>query len=254
MIIYAEIVFLSNFFIDAFIFCITLVLQKSPINVLRIIVASTLGGLASAIIPIVPKYNALIKIIGIFIFPLLIKKSTKITGYLSNTATFLTVTLIMGGGAYLLINSGYSEYVLLYGVFPIVASFSGIMLIILARYLQKFALSERNKNKNIYEVELFSENNRLRLYAYFDSGNRVYANNGEPVTVVSETVYNVFDSVEDSIFVSSINGVSELRTKEVFVKIILDDGAEKVYETKIAKAPRLIEDFDVILHCDMLGG
>ena len=72
--------------------------------------------------------------------------------------------------------------------------------------------------------------------------------------MVSETVYNVFDSVEDNIFVSSINGVSELRTKEVFVKIILDDGAEKVYETKIAKAPRLIEDFDVILHCDMLGG
>lgn len=254
MVIYAEIVFLSNFFIDAFIFCITLVLQKSIIKKSRIIIASMIGGILSAILPLIPRFSVLVKIIGVFLFPLIIKKQTKIGGYLSSTSIFLLVTLTMGGGAYLLINCGYSEQVLLYGIFPIVSSLSGILLITIFRYLQKYAFSERKRNKNIFEVEIFSGREKLRLYAYFDSGNRVYANNGEPVTIVSDMVYNAFKSIEDSVFVNSINGIMELRTKEAFLKVILEDGGEKIFETKIAKAPYLIDDFDVILHCDMIGG
>ena len=254
MTLYAEVVFISNFFVDTFIYVLTLIILKCNVNLKRLFISATLGGIMSTVIPIMGSYYTILKVLGIIVLPLIFRKNTNVKTYLATVSVFITVTLLLGGMVYLLdvtIGENKSVY-LYYGTFPIIYSIAGMSLIFLYVNLRKFAFYDKIKNKNIYEIEICVEGKNLRIEAYYDSGNRVYANNGEPVTIVTETIYNMFDAEEDEVIIRTINGVSVLKTKKA--SIVVFGNENKVYNAKIAEAPLLNSEYHVILHSDMLGG
>ncbi len=252
MTIYAETVFLSNFFIDFFIFVLTVKITGGRIVKTRIITASALGGVVSAIVPVLHKYTFIIKIVCIIIFPFLIKKHDYFRSYLVTLSVFLITTFILGGISYALKCSVNNRiyYIISYGPVPILFSLSGLCLLIMLSELKKRFIPERNRNSNKRKVVLFDDRVRYSGEAYYDSGNRVYANNDDPVTVVSGKVYNVFHGNEDEVAISTVSGITVLKTKDVKIKIYSEDGNNIIYKTKIALAPTVTGN-EIILHGDM---
>ena len=112
---------------------------------------------------------------------------------------------------------------------------------------------ERNKNENIYKVKISDGIKYIIKDAYFDSGNRVYANNGDPISIVSKSIYNNLVGEEKEIIVQTIGGYVSLTYKMVEIKIYSDFNENIIYKTGIAAAPFLSSQYEVILHCDMLG-
>ena len=253
MTIYAEVVLLGNFFIDLFIFVLTVKLCGGPVSRTRIITASVVGGVASAIVPLLPQYIFPIKIICVVLFPALIKRHDYFRSYLVTLSLFLVITFILGGIAYAIKCSVSNRiYIILsYGPVPVLFSMSGLCFLILITELKKRLLSERRRNDLRRKVTIYDGKNKYTGVAYYDSGNRVYANNDEPVTVVGGRVYNIFHGEEDEVLVSTVSGITALKTKEVKIKIYSDSGDNIIYKTKIALAPSIGGGEEIILHGDM---
>lgn len=255
MTVYFEVIFISNCFIDFFIFALTLNILKRKIVKKRIIIASVLGGLLSAILPFFAEYQVIIKIFGLILFPVIIKSNRYFKEYLLTLSTFLCVTLVLGGMSfairYSLDNKLYFYFT--YGLIPILFSVSGLITIFIINEFRKSLEKERIYNKNLRMVTISDGKIKYTGEAFFDSGNRVYANNGDPITVVSSKVYNKFQGDEEEIVISTVSGIDILKTKDANLKIYSDDGNNIIYKTKIALAPYLSGKEEIILHGDMGG-
>lgn len=255
MTLYVEIVFLSNFMIDAFLGALTLFLLKCPLEVKRIGIFSLLGAIMSAIYPVLANYGYLLKISGLIILPIFLKKFSKFKDYLITLAVFLTVTVAAGGLTFAFANFTsvdltYNE--LTYGVFPLVTSASGLILLSVAQYLKKELKLTHKKNSLYYEVYILNDRCKCRCRAFYDSGNRVYANNGECVVIVSDRVYNMLMPAESEylgIYTAAGKYNMEITDAVVFV---LKDGEGSVYKVKAGRS-NVATDTDMILHSDMTG-
>jgi hypothetical protein len=249
---YAEVVFIGNFFIDAFIFALTLYVLKSPVRVRRVIAASAVGGAVSAGYPFFPDYGVILKILCIVILPAIVRRNETIKNYFCTVSVFSAVTLILGGAVYLLkcCLSAKIAFYLGYGLIPILLSVSALCVLFLISYLKNKIRGERSANGNMRSVRISDGFTQYEGEAYFDSGNRIYANNGETVTVVSETVYNMFCGKEEEVAVSSVGGISVLKAKNAEITIYSAYGGNKIYKTKIAASPK-INGYGVILHNEM---
>lgn len=253
MIVYFEIVLLSNFFIDVFLYALTLTLLKCKINKFRVAIAGITGAICSAILPYAWNYVNVIKIGLIIILPSLFRKNVTFKSYTTTLGVFLAVTLFFGGTVYALKIqiAGLNKIYIDYGIIPILFSVSGIASIYFYRSIKSGIKCEVNKNKNIYMTEISDGRTRIKKEAYFDSGNRVYADNGEPVVIVSKEIYNKFEGEESEVVIRTINGITSLKCKFAEIKIYLNDDENMIYKTVIAKAPQMSSDYKIILHNDM---
>lgn len=257
MTIYVEVIFISNFLIDLFICVLTLMINKSAFNAFRLIMCSTIGGISAAIYPLISSYGYIVKVITAILIPALLKKHKKFSEYAVSLSTFLCVTLILGGLA-LSLTTVFSDSLtyekLTYGIFPILLSVSGILLIFLLKFLKKELIKTRNRNVLIYEATIANENCSLRCKAFYDSGNRVYTKNGERVVIVNSAVYNkLMPAQVFSVAVSTPAGSFGMPVTDAILKIYFGDGENKIYKVKAGKGNVAVGDTQIILHSDMLG-
>ncbi len=255
MTVYIEEVFISNFFIDYLIFSLTVDILKSKTKRTRLIVTSFVGAVASCLVPIFPFIVVPLKILCLITLPFFVKKHKHARDYFLTVSVFTSVTLVMGGAAYLIKCSvRYDIYLkLAYGIVPVLFSSSGIIVLFIVKELRARLLNEREKNGNIKRVKICDEyGDSYDGDGLWDSGNKIYANNGEPVTVVSERIYNKFCGEEESVFVRTVSGIVDLKAKDADLLIYSDNGNNMIYKTKIASAPFLIGREEIILHADML--
>ncbi|MBO4262222.1 MAG: hypothetical protein J5903_00365, partial [Clostridia bacterium] len=91
---------------------------------------------------------------------------------------------------------------------------------------------------------------KVRTVAFFDSGNRVFGKNGEPVVMADSMLYNKFTGAEQEICFSTLTGarVSSCRDGKVSVRI---GNKWTEYAVKIALSPKKITRCGLILHGDM---
>lgn len=256
MTIYVEIVFISNFLIDAFLGAMTLFLTKNPLNVKRILLFSFSGAVLSTVYPLFSKFGYLLKIFGLVVLPVFLKKNTRFKEYLVMTAVFLTVTVATGGiatGLSVFNSDGLSFDELTYGTFPILVSTSGLVVLATIGYLKKELRKIAKKNSYYCEVYITNGQNKCRCKAYYDSGNRVYANNGECVVIVSERIYNMLMPAESEYLgIYTAGGKYNMEITDAAV-ILLSEGEGIFYKVKAGRAFNVSADADVILHSDMTG-
>lgn len=255
MTVYIEQVFVSNFFIDFFIVLLTVDILKCKTKKIRVFLTSVIGAAVSCLVPVIPSFVVPLKAACLIVLPFLMKKQKYAKDYFLTVSVFTAITLVFGGAAYLIKCSvRYDIYLkLICGVVPILFSLSGIIVLFIVGELKKNLLTERRNNEKEKEVVITDESGAsYGGIGFWDSGNRIYANNGEPVTVVSERIYNMFCGAEEKIPVRTVSGITDLKAKEADLLIYSDSGNNMIYKTKIASAPFWVGKEEIILHADML--
>ena len=256
MVIYVESVLIENIFVNAYLFLLTLFFLKSKIHKKRFWFSVVIATAVSCVLPLVMHYAIPIKIICLLLIPAMIRKNRTCRSYLLTVAVFCVVTLAFGGMVYALkasivtfVPSGVKEI----GILSVLLSVTGIFTAILVRELSKHG-KNRSVNENTFDVTVRCGGKEVTCNAFFDTGNKTYAKNGEPVTIVEYRVYNRFCTPEGEILVSTLAGHRFLRTREAQIEIYSDDGANTIYQTLIASAPDLTLKENVLLHGDAFGG
>lgn len=258
MTVYVEIIFLSNFCIDAFIFCLVNTVLKVKSSLMRLFFAAALGGLCSAVYPFVLQYANFMKVFLAVILPFIFRKITIIREYIITLSVFLLITFALAGCVLLL--NGFSLKNLsfnpiTYGLFPILFCSAGLIITLMCGNMILTVLSQRIKNQNYYKVVIENENARVCSVAYYDSGNRVFANNGERVVFVCEDIYNkLMPAKEKTIVVSTLGGKRVVKTIEGKVQIYFGENENKIYHASIGLGNMANIDQKILLHAEMLGG
>ena len=123
----------------------------------------------------------------------------------------------------------------------------GTLLLICIRNLPRKKISS---NKNYYECEVDIGGEKVRTVAFFDSGNRVFGENGEPVVLADRTLYNRFKGAEKEIYFSTLTGSGISFCRDGKVSVLIGNKWTE-YDVKVALSPKKISRCGLILHGDM---
>lgn len=143
-----------------------------------------------------------------------------------------------------------SELVFCYFVLPVPFSVACNVILICLGYFPK---RPPVGSKKYYECVLSSKGKKVRTVAFFDSGNRVFGNNGEPVVWANGSIYNKLEGEESEVCYSTLTGVNIAPCKDCDVTVCYEEKSYS-YSAKIARSPKKLLRCDVILHGDMTGG
>ena len=225
---YAELIFIESFFQECFIlFFVTTLLRVDPSRK-RIFDAAYVFGVISVFYPVVPQFVMIVKyLFSFFIAPVFCLRRT-----LKNIFLFI----------------GTCSFLLFFEI-PILFSAFGLLLLIC---LKNIPHKSTNVNKNYYECILTVSGKKVGAVAFFDSGNRIYSKNGEPVVLADNTVYNKFDGEEQNVCFSTLTGMGVTTCRSGSVSVYYN-GKWIDRRAMIAKSPKKINHYGVILHGDMLS-
>lgn len=224
---YAEVVFIESFFKECFIlFFITTLLRLNSARK-RIFIVAFFYAILSVFYPFAPQPIRIIKLLlCILIAPMFCLRRT-----LKNTLLFVTFGVLLG----------FFDY-------PILFSVLGLLLLIC---LKNIKLKPIGVNKNYYECVVLVGDKKVNTVAFFDSGNRIFAKNGDPVVLVDNAVYNRFDGEEQDVFFSTLSGMGVTPCRSGVVSVYCN-GKWIERDVMVARNPKKIKQYGVILHGDML--
>ena len=256
MTVYAEFVFLENFFIDLYLFTLTSSFLHVKTSARRLIVLSVIGGTLSAMMPLLGGYGVFLKIFCILFFPACLRKNKHVTEYCTTMCVFVAVTLLLGGLLYALKYTILGKLLSDRNASASLVGLTGLSLCCLHYILQELGKSGklRRYSDNRYRVILRCNEDSYAAEGFFDSGNRVYAKNGEPVTILDYSIYNRLRDQEGRVRVATVTGEKTFGTKQGSVEIYFPNGEHTVYRTVFASAPDLNLQEGVLLHGDVFGG
>lgn len=256
--IYIEIVFISNFFIDLFLIVFTLAVLKKKAKTVRVIISALLGGLFSVVYPLCGIYKYFLKCLCAVIMTAVAGSYKKFGEFIAVLLTFCATTFILGGLITFFLGFAgdrftYNDFT--YGLIPILISSSCIGIIFFVDLLFKEVGKVRHKNLLYYDVLLKSGNYSKKCRAFYDSGNRVYANNGEPVIFVKEKIYNVLARESGNcgyVDIVTAVGIKSVPICIADIEIYFADGTNIIYKVFVGKLTAPCEA-EILLHSDMIG-
>lgn len=260
MTIYAETVFLSNFFIDLFLLSFTLAVIKKKVSVKRLVCSAVFGGITSTIYPLIGSIRYAIKALCVLVMVIIIKPGKHVKDYAVTVVTLLAATFLLGGAVTFFVDFfradlRYENFT--YGIIHIFVSASCTGIIYLTDILKTELGKFRRKNSLFSVVRIKSGSFNKKCRAFYDSGNRVYADNGEPVIFVGEKIYNNLAPDEDktsSVEIITANGISILPTKEATVEVYSAGGSHTIYKVAAGKvSAACLSEAEILLHSDMQG-
>lgn len=225
--IYAEIVLLKYFICHLFIFLLINKLFALRQNYKSIILISFIYGLIGVFYYIHPVFTSYARYIFLIIFFFYIY-SRKRKAYVA----LLTIII---------------ELLFLRIKIPPLICIMGILFVSCVKY----PLIGLKRIKNYYLCEVSDGRRFVRTMAYYDSGNRVFAENGEPVVLADKNVYNRLAGPETDICISTVTGIGVVPIKDGLIRFSGRSNAKKV---KVALSPKRLVKYGLILHSDLLGG
>jgi stage II sporulation protein GA (sporulation sigma-E factor processing peptidase) len=191
--IYADVLFLINLIIDTMLLCATAFLLKKEIKKMRLLMASIFGALYSVVIFFIEMNTLLSFVLHILISVIMIKilfGKAKVKVLLKNTLTFIIISFIFGGCVIALYNfTPFSEIIAISnGVSYLNVSFFSLIIICVLSYLLIIflskSLSSSNLNTYLSKVEIYFNNNTVKLNGFTDTGNSLTDNlTGIPVVI-----------------------------------------------------------------------
>ena len=223
---YAELMFIEGFFREYFLLSLIRCVLRFDFGRKKVITMCFLYGIAAVFYPIVPMtitvIDYLLIIPSVLIFCL--KKTWK------NILFFSLISVV-----------------LIFIKLPFVIVLCGIIFVTCLSNLPKKKLSS---NENYYPCEIRIGDRKTRTVAFFDSGNRVFTNNGEPVVMADRAIYNRFVGAEEEICFSTLSGVRATNCRDGTVTVFRG-GKRTEYAVKVALSPKRLLQCGLILHGDM---
>ena len=241
MIIYVDLVFLLNMFLDFLLLMSVSVILTRNTKIKRLILGSIIGGLSTLIIFI--NLSSMMSLIFKIILGLLMVLSTfgyhSIKYTLNNLFYLYSLSFSVGGVLYLLMDKAYYNYLVL------IISF----IIVLFLYIKMIKNYQVNY-ANYYKVKIIIKNKDYDLIGYLDTGNKLIYHN-KPVVILDKKIkYNL----EDVIYVpyNSLNNTSVLKCLKTD-KIIINNHIFKDYLVGLSNKRINIDGINCILHSKMKG-
>lgn len=243
MIIYVDLVFLLNIFLDFILLMSVSVILTRNVKIKRILFGSVIGGMSTILlyIPINSYLSVAFKLI-LGLLMVLVTFGFKSIKYTFNNLFYLyTTSFIVGGVLFLLMNKGiYNYFILIIG-----------FIIICFLYIKQVKNFKNNYN-NYFKVKIIIKNSEYNLVGYLDTGNNLYDNyKHRPVILISKRIQY---KDEDIIYVNyvSLNNESVLRCLKAD-KVIINGKVFKNYLIGLSNKKFKIEGIDCILHNKMKG-
>lgn len=247
MLIYIDLLFILNCWIDYLLLLVTNLILKYNIPYKKILLSSIFGGLSTFLIVIKNTYLLFaLKIITAIIMELIVNGYNGIKNMLENAMYFYLSSIILAGGLYMLKLDKLSikyNFILLILVTPLI-------LIISKKMIKKLDIFYKDR----YDVTLYLKNKKYNYNAYLDTGNKLYDQyKKRPICLIYDKKIK-FD-YENGLLVPIETANSKSLLKCIKVESILLDG--KVYKDVLiglVDKPFNMENINMILHKDMLGG
>lgn len=240
--VYPDIIFIINFFMDLFLLYILKIINKKSSSLIKLLIASAVGGLAAALLGIFPWLNVLIRFILMNIMTSLIMiriafGKLYLSDMLKQILVFYVITYFFGGlinSIYyytdfkiIIMNLGRGHYLSNLSWRSIILSIMIILPFILG--LLWFYKWYKSNSREIYDVDLKLFDKLIHIKGFMDSGNCLYDPiNKKPVIVVEEETIKELISPEFYMYLEEAKSYLEVRktdigqwdiNKEVFPKL-----------------------------------
>ena len=243
MIIYIDVIFFLNVFLDFLLLMAVSVILTRNTKIKRIILGSIVGGVSTLLLFVnISSFASLFFKIMLGIIMIIVTFGYQDIKYTINNLFYLyTLSFSVGGVMYLLMEKGIYNYLVLIIGFIIVL----------------FLYIKQNKNyqdnySNYHKVEIYFKDRKYLLTGYLDTGNKLYDTyKHRPIIITSKKInYNL----EDVIYVPclTINSEGVLKCLKVD-KIIINKHVFKNYLIGLSNKKINIDGVNCILHSKMKG-
>ena len=246
MLIYVDLLFVVNIFIDYILLMTLSMVLKKNISHRRLFISSFVGGCSTFLIFINNKPLVLLfKIITCIAMMLIYEKYKGIKFLFENILYFYMLSIVLAGTIYLLKDNYNSEIniVLLFLITPITMKIYNDKVKKLNTYY-----------KERYDVLLIYKNKKYELNGYVDTGNNLYDQyKKRPVVLVYNK--NIKYKYEEVILVPMETANNTTLIKCIKPDKLIVDGKEKK-NVLVGLSPKKfkIQDINIILHKDIIGG
>ena len=242
MIIYVDLVFILNVFLDFILLMGVSVILTRNARLKRMIFGSFIGGGTTFLLFV--NLNILVSLFLKIVFGLLMVIVT--FGYrdikytMNNMFYLLTISFSVGGVLYLLMDKGFYNYIVL------ILSF----IIVLFLYIKQTKVYYENYS-NYYKVEVFIGNKRYELTGFLDTGNKLLYHKKYPVIIVDKKIKH---KDEDIVYVpfKSLNNTSVLKCIKSDM-VIVNNHTFKNYLIGFSREKIKIDGVNCILNSKMKG-
>ena len=247
MLIYLDLLFILNYWIDFLLLITTNMIMKYNINYLRTFISSFVGAFSTFLIFIDNDYLLIVmKIIICMIMQLIMNGYKGIKTLLENVLYFYFSSIILAGAMYLLNKDSFGikeRYLLLVVCTPLI-------LLLSKKKIKKL----NNYYKDIYEVKLYYHGQKYLFNALLDTGNNLYDQyKKRPISLVYTT--KIKFNYEDGILVPFETANKKSIMKCIIVdKIIVDNKTIRNVVIGLSDKKINIQDINMILHKDIIGG
>lgn len=243
MVIYVDLVFFLNIFLDFFLLMTVSVILTRNTKIKRIILGSLVGGISTILLFI--NIGSVLSFILKLILGLLMVIVTY--GYHSLKYTFnnlfylFSLSFSVGGVMFLLMDKAYYNYLVLIIGFI-------ISLFFYIKMIKKY----QDSYSNYYKVKIIINGKLYDVVGYLDTGNKLYDTyKKRPVVILDKKIkYNL----EDIIYVpyTSLNNSSVLKCLKTD-EIIVNNHVFKNYLVGLSNKKINIDGINCILHSKMKG-
>ena len=246
MIVYVDLVFLLNIYLDFLILLTTALILKRNTSLKRIFLGSLVGGMTTILLFFkINSYLLFLGKVGFSLLMILVTFSFKNWKYFLNNLVYLYITsIVLGGGLYLL----DLEFSLDNIIFVLLGSF--FILIAYLKQLDKL----RNNYNNYLRVEIEYHNDKYNFIGFIDSGNNLrdqYKN--RPISILYSEDFQY--EYEDIVLVpyETASGSGVLQCIKVN-KMIVDNHTYKNSLIGLKRDKLKIDGVDIILNNQYMGG
>ncbi len=245
MLIYIDLLLILNIWIDFLLLITTNIILKYKISYKRVILGSIIGGITTFTVFI--DNNVLlffIKIIVCFLLQIIVNGYKGLKTLIENVFYFYLTSTILAGFIYLFKSDNMLDnYLQLLLVTPIV-------LFIYKKETKKL----NTYYKDRYDVILIYKNRSYYFNGYLDTGNKLYDQYKRRPVVLINTDKIKFNYKEGIIVpIETANSISLLKCIKVD-KLIIDNIEIKNVIVGLCEKPFKIQNINMILHKDLLGG
>ena len=247
MLIYLELLFILNYWIDFLLLITTNLIMKYSISYRRILIASFIGGLSTFFVFVDDNgFLIILKIIICFVMQLIVNKYKGFKTLLEEVFYFYLTSIILAGFCYLFniekINI-MTRYLLLIIITPVIL------------YFNKKEIKKLNSYyKEIYIVTIIIKKKKYVFNAFLDTGNNLYDQyKKRPISLIYSN--KIKGSYDDYILVpyETANKRSLLKCIKVD-KLIVDNKVINDALIGLSDNKFNIQDINMILHRDIIGG
>lgn len=259
MTVYVEYIFLDNLAINVFLLYITMFVQKKEVSLWNVVFCGAIGAVFAVLYPFVGNFNYIIKIFLATVMIVFLRKYKSFREYITTLFLFYIISFSLAGAVVMISSFSAVDLTKYNGniqLFPFCVGASAFIIVILIKYCRAEIYKRRNIVRQIYPIKVKGKDNRLlSINAFYDSGNQLYdPQSNKPMVVISQKLYNQLEQTEKGeVLIKTVNGIKTMLSTKIEFWIYFDDDRNKIYNVRAGVSDLINEDYDLILHTEMIG-